>query len=276
MNFHAPGLGFRLARVFDLAILRLMSSALIVTCCALLCLQAAARQSGPITEQLVSSANSRAHALGGIGVNKVNKIVVLNSDGSTGAGIEVRDNGPAGSPTGSAYAVTVYADNILNAEHISGAPTTAELEGYLTALLYHEGQHQCMNHTPMSPGVGSDSPDSCIHPAIDNAVHKAICDYISAAMAPDCGGEHPELLDATVLEMLSGMCAEVKDIEEHWNSAEGIEKAILCVCAGGDDTYFPVPGCTATLPLPPYPWPCTFNDQSPPIPPCLCCEALGF
>lgn len=264
------------ASKFPSALWRLMSSILLVGCCALLCLHAGAQQTGPITEQLVSSANGRAHALGGIGPNKVNKIVVLDADESTGAGMEVRDNSPAGSPTGTAYAVTVYADNILNAEYLTGAPTSAELEGYLTALLYHEGQHQCMNHTPMSPGVGSDSPDSCIHLAIDNAVHAAVCEYISTAMAPDCGGEHPEAIESHVLELLSGMCAEVKDIEDHWNSEEGIEKAILCICGDGDDTYFPVSGCSATLPLPHFPWPCTFNSQYPPIVPCLCCEALGF
>lgn len=106
--------------------------------------------------------------------------------------------------------------------------------GALVSHLAHEMFHQCI--PPGPPGTSCQrKPDSCVHLAIDHAVHEILCvaaqetkENIAAAQA---AGDTEEAIQLT--EMLTALCEAAQELEDKWNTPDRADKAESC--KGGED-----------------------------------------
>jgi hypothetical protein len=205
-----------------------------------------------LTEDIVNRAHNDALNLPGHTTNKIDEIEIIPGKVSTGKYMSVIPK-----PNGM-YKLTVFAGSIYygNPDFETAIANEDELVGFITGMLFHEDLHTCEGHIPMT--AGADTSNSCLHAAIDYAVHQSLCEQVDALLGPppECEGSQADR------DLAVGYCIYMKELEKKWNSARGQRKIRDCASSG---EYNPTPGCSDRLPPVPPSGPFT------PLPPCKCC-----
>jgi hypothetical protein len=102
--------------------------------------------------------------------------------------------------------------------------------GALASHVAHEMFHQCI--TPARPGAYTcqKKPNSCVHLAIDHAVHEILCaaaqDTKEGIAAAEADGDTEEAIKLT--EQLIALCEEARELEDKWNTPDRADKAMSC------------------------------------------------
>ena len=173
----------------------------------------------------------------------------------------------------------------LNVDGLCGSVAV----GVLLETLYHEFLHACYGpaSTPMEEECRNEYR-SCLHLAIDYAVHSALCKSAEERLMmmcmnpdydpndPNSGPEFgPEFCSDMVAETLIGMCEAMQRLEKKWNNDTGEEVKMACRdgdgCGPPPNSACPTGNSILGNGDPsPYP-PC---DGTPVLDPCEACDGL--
>jgi len=163
--------------------------------------------------------------------------------------------------------------------------------GVLMGVLYHEFLHRCYGLSPDGM-LGDDcwrEERSCMHLAIDYAVHSALCKDVNDILMRKCPNPTPpdpddpdpppaygpDFCDDATLNQLIGMCEELRRLEKKWNDEQGEKVKMACRdgegCGPPLDSECPTGNDILGNGDPsPYP-PC---DGTPVLDPCEACGGL--
>jgi hypothetical protein len=145
--------------------------------------------------------------------------------------------------------------------------------GLIAAALLHELIHKCLGpaETPALEECNNGFM-SCMHLAIDNAVHDILC-ALACELKSSYESEQDPAAKEKILQQLLAVCAEIKRLEDKWNNSGGRER--LKGCLDMDPCPFNFnPNCPAALPdLPPEVDPNNpDHDPNNIVGKCACCE----